>query len=88
MHMPVIVKLGQLKIIVATNDHGPPHVHAIYGKGLSDCEVNMKIYLEVGRVEMVKGKFSRNQLVKIQSMYESHLAEIVAVWNSIHGEKA
>ena len=84
--MPVIVKIGLLKLLVATNDHNPPHVHAIFGAGLMECEVNMKIYLNDGSVEMVKGKFSRNQLAKIQDMYESHFEEIVAVWNQIYGE--
>ena len=85
--MPTIVKIGILKLIIATDDHLPPHIHAIYGRGLKECDVNMRIYLEDGRTEMIKGTFSKNQLQKIQSMYENNLDHIIKKWNQIHGSK-
>lgn len=76
---PTIFKIGKVRVMVRTDDHGNPHIHLV-GPG---CEA--KIYLGTWDVERSHG-FSKKDLKRAIKFLKTRLIDLTEAWSTIHGE--
>ena len=69
--------IKNLKIIIYSNDHNPPHFHVLS----NDYNVNAKFLIENG--EFLSGEISAKDLKRIKAFYLSPKTKIIMekVWN-------
>lgn len=77
--MGTIFRYRDVKIIIRTRDHAPPHVHVIRG----DAEAKIKI---TSREVLYSVGFSRNDLRRIADFLASQEELLMEAWNEIHQE--
>lgn len=72
-----IATLGNMQIIIFSNDHNPPHFH-VKSKDLS---VNAKFKIENG--EYISGEISHKEIKLIQNFYRDMKVQIIMkkIWN-------
>lgn len=72
-----IVTIKNLKIIIYSNDHNPPHFHVLS----NDYNVNAKFLIENG--EFLSGEISIKDLKRIKAFYLSPKTKIIMekIWN-------
>lgn len=58
--MPTVEIIDGIKINIYSNEHLPPHFHAIYG--------SHEAMIEIVSLEILKGKLPNNQLKKNKKM--------------------
>lgn len=80
--MPTIVTQGGLRVVVHSNDHGPPHVH-VKGKG---WEIRIRIDQEP---EMYRkpafGAPSFREVNEALALVDAHLILLREAWEKHHG---
>lgn len=69
--------IDDLKIIIYSNDHNPPHFHVIS----NDFKINAKFLIE--NCDLLSGNIKRKDLKKIQAFYNSPKTQILMnkIWN-------
>jgi hypothetical protein len=80
--MPTLLQCRGYRIVIFSNDHGPPHVHVLndgsatiaVGKGIDDL-----------RVVRANGIPRRMHRVILEQIIEQREA-ILQAWNDIHGD--
>lgn len=78
--MGTVVIFRDVKIIIRTNDHYPPHVHILRGDAKAKIEIlSRKICASRG--------FSRNDLRRIVEFLAQNEELLMEAWNEIHEEK-
>ncbi len=81
--MPTVLKLRNIRVAIYTNDHPPPHVHAIKG---NDAEARFKLNCPDGPPELWDHEgFKLSELNEILELIGVNLATICLKWNEIHG---
>lgn len=71
-----VEKIGDLEIIIYTNDHNPPHFHV----KTKERNVDAKFLIETG--EYLSGEIDSKNLKKIKAFYLSPKAKILMeIWN-------
>lgn len=72
-----IATIKNLKIIIYSNDHNPPHFHVVS----NDYNVNAKFLIENG--EFLSGDISVKDLKRIKAFYLSPKTKIIMekIWN-------
>lgn len=73
----LVKKINDLKVIIYSNDHNPPHFHVIS----NDHKVNAKFLIENG--EYLSGEISAKNLKVIKAFYQSPKTKILleTIWN-------
>ncbi len=66
-----IATIKNLKVIIYSNDHNPPHFHVVS----KDYEVNAKFLIENG--ELLKGEINTKDLKRIKAFYNSPKTKMV-----------
>jgi hypothetical protein len=80
--MPTVLWIGNLRVVVYSNDHRPAHVHVI-GQG---NETVFELNRPQGAVTLRENYgFGRRELARIESALIQHLAELLNAWERIHG---
>lgn len=71
------------RVVVNSNDHPPPHVHA-FGKG---CEARFRLNCPEGPVELwdYEGPCTRAHLVELGREIAEDLDACCDLWREIHG---
>lgn len=83
--MPTVVTInGKFRLVIRTNDHEPPHVHATRGTGKSSSHA--KIELDSLEISQVKN-CSCKQLRLLVAAIIQHRDELSAEWERIHGKE-
>lgn len=79
----VFVSLRRYSVTVHSNDHAPPHVHAL-GKGL---DARFKLNCPKGPVEFWdhEGGWRLNDLNELGVEIAAQLTDCCRVWRNIHG---
>jgi len=77
---PTVATYKTIRFMIRTNDHPPPHIHAVKG----DCEAMIEI--QTGRVIRSYG-FSQPDLVQIAKEVLSTKGLLQEEWNAIHEEQ-
>ena len=78
--MGTIAVYRNVRIVIFSRDHGPPHVHAIG----PDAEA----VFAIGNLELVRCKgFDSQSVAKIRRFLEVRKTELLEAWNEIHGEE-
>lgn len=78
--MGTIVRYRDVKIIIRTRDHAPPHVHALRGDAKAKIEiVGQKIHYSLG--------FSRNDLRRLIEFIARNEELLLEAWNEIYQEE-
>lgn len=81
--MPTVLTLRNIRIAVYTNDHPPPHVHALKG---NESEARFKLNCPDGPVELWDFEgFRLAELNEIGTLIAENLATVCAKWRDIHG---
>ena len=52
--MPCLTKIQGVKICVYSNDHVPPHIHALFGE--------YEVLIAIREVEVIKGNMPNNKI--------------------------
>ncbi|MCM2279482.1 MAG: DUF4160 domain-containing protein [Oligoflexia bacterium] len=77
--MGTVIVYRNVRIVIRTNDHNPPHVHVIRG----DAEAK----IEIGSREIHYSKgFSKRDLERIVDFMASQEDLLLEAWNEIHKE--
>ncbi len=78
--MGTIAVYRNVRIVIFSRDHGPPHVHAIG----PDAEA----VFNIGNLELVRCRgFDAQAVAKIWRFLEERKTELLEAWNEIHGEE-
>jgi hypothetical protein len=81
--MPTVLQFRNVRIAIYSNDHPPPHVHAIRPDG---AMAKFALNCPRGPVNLIdQAGFRRSEIVAIGSAVAKELAEICAKWSLIHG---
>jgi hypothetical protein len=72
-----IATINDLKVIIYSNDHNPPHFHVVS----KDYSINAKFLIE--NCELISGDIKSKDLKKIKAFYLSPKTKIVMekIWN-------
>ena len=72
-----ITTIKNLKVIIYSNDHNPPHFHVIS----NDYNINAKFLIE--NEELLSGEMKSKDLKRIKAFYESPKIKMVMekIWN-------
>lgn len=81
--MPTVLTIRNIRVAIYTNDHPPPHVHAIRrGGALAKFELNCPD----GPVTLVgQAGFRSVEIVEIGTAVAADLPAMCAKWRAIHG---
>lgn len=72
-----VAKIGNVEVIIYTNDHNPPHFHV----KTNDNNINAKFLIETG--EYISGEINSKNLKRIRAYYNSPKTKSIMeiVWN-------
>ena len=80
--MPTVLRQDGFRVCIYTNDHEPAHVHVIRGKG----EVKINLIGAEEQPTIVKvWNMSNKEVAKAHALVMEHQAQLVEVWEEIHG---
>lgn len=78
--MGTIAIYRNIRIVIFSRDHGPPHVHAI--------GPNAEAVFNLKDLELVRSKgFDSRSVSKIRQFLCERKSELLEEWNEIHGEE-
>ena len=81
--MPTILRFGGLRVVIYTNDHPPPHVHAIR----AGAEARIALGGEGERPSLITNEgLSRRELEKSLAEIDRNRALLLQRWREIHGD--
>ena len=81
--MPTVLRLGNIRVVIYSNDHSPPHVHAIRGDA---ARTKFNLNCPAGPVELVEQEgFKIAEIRKIGEAIANDLIAICTRWSEIHG---
>lgn len=80
--MPVIHREAGWTLVIYSDDHPPPHVHAWYGDG--EAKISIPAPDEPVSVLRVT-HLSTRDAVRAVRMIENHRTLLRSAWNRIHG---
>ena len=82
--MPTVLRLGNVRVVIYSNDHPPPHVHAIKA---DEARAKFNLNCPDGPVELVEQEgFKLADIRQIGTAIADNLAAICAKWSEIHGQ--
>ncbi|MHB1938035.1 MAG: DUF4160 domain-containing protein [Acidobacteriaceae bacterium] len=80
--MPTVLRIGNLLVVIYSNDHRPAHVHIIG----ADSEALFVLGCPGRRVRLRENYgFARRELTIIEKKLAEHSDELCQAWEEIHG---
>jgi len=81
--MPTVLRLGKVRVVIYSNDHPPPHVHAVKG---DTARAKFNLNCPGGPVELVEQEgFKLTEIRQIGAAIAEDLTAICVKWSEIHG---
>lgn len=81
--MPTVLTLRNVRVAIYSNDHPPPHVHAVRPDG---ALAKFALNCPHGPVALLdQSGFRRVEIVEIGAAVAANLLQICAKWREIHG---
>ena len=81
--MPTILTLRNIRVAIYSNDHPPPHVHAIKRDG---ARAKFDLNCPNGPVTLVEQvEFRAAEIAEVGAAVAENLESICAQWRAIHG---
>jgi len=81
--MPTVLTLRNVRIVIYSNDHPPPHVHAIRAGG---ARAKFELNCPHGPVTLLdQDGFRRVDIVEIGAAVAAALPALCTKWREIHG---
>ncbi|MEM9220546.1 MAG: DUF4160 domain-containing protein [Cyanobacteria bacterium P01_F01_bin.150] len=80
--MPTVLRQDGFLVRIYTNDHEPAHVHVIKGKG--EAKINLLGAEDQPTIVKV-WKMSNKEVAKAHALVMEHQAQLIEVWEAIHG---
>jgi hypothetical protein len=78
--MGTIFRYRDVRIVIRTKDHNPPHVHVVRGDAEAKIEIlSQKVVLSSG--------FTRNDLKRIATFLAEQKDKLFEAWEAIHNEE-
>ena len=74
--MPTVEIVDGIKINIYSNEHPPPHFHAIYA--------GFEAMIEISTLEVLKGKLPSNQFRKIKKWANEHQNALVDIFKQLN----
>lgn len=81
--MPTVLRLDGLRVMIYTDDHGPPHVHVVGSQGRAVFLLNCPEGLPTLRGPAT---MSRQEASRIGKELAAHTAALCAHRRTIHGD--
>jgi hypothetical protein len=81
--VPTVLTIRNIRVVIYTNDHPPPHVHAVRGR---DARARFELNAPDGPVRLMDNTgFSLAEVREIGTAVAENLTAIHAKWSEIHG---
>ena len=81
--MPTVLQIRNIRVVIYSNDHPPPHVHAIKG---NEARAKFTLNCPDGPVEFVEQYgFKLAEIRELAAAIAASLSDICAKWSEIHG---
>jgi hypothetical protein len=81
--MPTVLRFGNLRVMIYTNDHRPPHVHVV-GPGI---EAKIALGNETGAPSLITNEgLSRRNLETALEAIDRNSEALIQRWREIHGD--
>jgi hypothetical protein len=81
--MPTVLRIGRVRVVIYSNDHPPPHVHAVSG---DDARAKFALNCPDGPVELIEQNgFRLADIRQIGAAIAGGLIDVCAKWSEIHG---
>ncbi|HKN59322.1 MAG TPA: DUF4160 domain-containing protein [Gemmatimonadaceae bacterium] len=83
--MPTVIRSGgfSIRILLPPREHAPPHVHVVKG----GAEVVIRLGERDRAPKLLKNHgMKTSDIVKAFRLIEESKAELLAIWDAIHGE--
>jgi hypothetical protein len=81
--VPTLLTLGNVRVAIHSNDHPPPHVHAI---GRDGARARFELTCPDGPVRLMEqAGFRPAEITRIGGAVAAELEAICAKWREIHG---
>jgi hypothetical protein len=81
--MPTVLWLGNLRVMIRTNDHSPPHVHVVGNAH----EAKFALNCPRGPVTLVENYgFSLSEVTRIKQGTQKNVVVLCNAWEKIHGQ--
>lgn len=81
--MPKVLDAGEFSIVIFTNDHPPPHVHARKASMLAKIGLEPEVILL-----SYDKKLSMSDLRKMVQVVKDNREFLLAKWNELHPESS
>ena len=81
--MPTVLRLGGLRVMIYTDDHGPAHVHVVGPEGRAVFLLNCPDGPPTSRGPAT---MSREVATRAGRELAAHTAALCAHWRTIHGD--
>jgi len=80
--MPTVLRLGNIRVVIYSNDHPPPHVHAVKG---DSARAKFNLNCPEGPVELVEQEgFKLAEIRQTGTAIAENLIAICRKWSEIH----
>lgn len=81
--MPTVLTVRNIRVVIYSNDHPPPHVHAV-GRGWARAKFELNC--PAGPVRLVEQVgFRPADVIEVGQAVAGRLEDICRQWSSIHG---
>jgi hypothetical protein len=81
--MPTVLTAGNVRVVIYTNDHPPPHVHVVRG---NDARARFELNCPEGPVGLIDHDgFRLAEINRLGGLIADDLERICAMWSAIHG---
>jgi len=81
--MPTVLTIRSTRVVIYSNDHPPPHVHAVKG---NEARARFALNGPEGPVELMDHQgYKLAEIREIGEAIAAVLPEICAKWEEIHG---
>jgi hypothetical protein len=78
--MGTVARFRNVRIVIHTRDHGPPHIHAIG----SDAEA----VFDIAKLQLISNYgFSTKAIAQIEEFLRARVETLLEAWHEIHEEK-
>ncbi len=82
-YVPTVLTIRSIRVVIYTNDHPPPHVHAI---GRDGARARFLLNCPAGPVVLIaQAGFRKADIIDIGRGVAAELPAICAKWEATHG---
>ena len=80
--MPTVLTVRNIRVVIYTNDHPPPHVHAVHG---NECHARFALNCPDGPPDLLDSTgFKATDINELGDAIDTDLTRLCRIWRDIH----